>query len=183
MSVIKIEIKGVAAELILGNYMPGDPTIYNDWEEFYHYNDLIHESQLLSDYITEVTIKKDEELIYQKKNTPFFRMEKQKSFCPAMEQDRIYLRTECVENAVFVSEFETENFDVLKLVFETQDYDCLFKVTNSFVSSLLYDGEKHDLVWEKGEPVGNICLLCKFDKGYMIPIYDAIKKEESKNSK
>ena len=177
MSVITIEIKGVSAELALGNYMPGDSTILNDWQEFFHYNDLIHESQLLSDYITEIIIKQGDEVICQRKNPPFFKQEKQKSFCPVMEQDKFYLRTELVENAVYKAEFEVEDFDISKLAFETQDYDLLFKVGNSFVNGLLYNNRKVDLIWEKGEPVGNICLLCKFGYGYLVPVYDAVKKQ------
>ena len=42
MSHITIQLSGIAAELVLGNYMPTDPTIMKNWEEFYHYNDLIH---------------------------------------------------------------------------------------------------------------------------------------------
>lgn len=181
MPVIQVEVTGVAAELVLGHYMPDDPTIYNDWQEFFHYNDLIHESQLLSNYISEIVIKKDGELIYQKKNAPFFDIEKQKSFSPIMEQNKLYLRTECVENALYKAEFEVKEFDVSKLTFETQDYDFLFKVSNSFVNNLLYNRKRVELVWVKGEPVGNICLLCNFDSGYLLPVYDAIKKESSEH--
>ena len=57
MSKINIQLTGIAAELVLGNYMPKDSTIFNDWMEFYHFNDIIHETQLLTDYISEIEIK------------------------------------------------------------------------------------------------------------------------------
>ena len=51
MSDITIQFTGVAAELVLGSYMPKDATIFNNWEEFFHYNNLINVSQLLTDHI------------------------------------------------------------------------------------------------------------------------------------
>ena len=67
MSKINIQLSGVAAELVLGNYMPKDSTIYNDWLEFYHFNDIIHETQLLSEYISEIEIKQDEVIVFKGK--------------------------------------------------------------------------------------------------------------------
>lgn len=176
---IKLEIKGVGAELALGNYMPKDPTIYNDWQEFYHYDDLIHESQLLSDYVSEIVIWKDDKEFFKGK-IPANQFKTQKSFSPAMEQDLLYLRTECAENAVFSAEFETTEFDKNKLFFETQDYDLLFKVGKSFITNIIYENRKIDLEWKSATPVGNICLLCKFNAGYLVPVYDAINKVNAK---
>lgn len=182
MSKIEIEIKGVSAELVLGNYMPKDPTIYENWEEFYHYDDLIHESQLLSDYVTEITILKDGEQAF-KGNIPASKLNAQKSFIPVMQQGALYLRTECVENAVYRCEFETPDFELSKLSFETQDYDLLFKVGKSFIVCPVYDGKPLQLTWISATPVGNICLLCRCDNGYLIPVYDAINKIEAAKSK
>ena len=67
MSKVRIEMSGVGAELVLGNYMPTDGTIMNNWEDFYLYNDLIHVSHLLSDYVNEINILVDEVLIYNGK--------------------------------------------------------------------------------------------------------------------
>lgn len=175
---IKVEIKGVSAELVLGNYMPKDPTIYEDWQEFYRYDDLIHESQLLTEHVAEITIWKDNEELL-KGRIPANQFKSEKSFCPAMEQNALYLRTECAENAVYICEFDTENFKLSKLLFNTQDYDCLFKVGNSFITSLSYDSKKHPLEWQSATPIGNICLLCKFENGYLVPTYDAVNKISS----
>lgn len=175
---IKIELKGIAAELVLGNYMPKDRTIYENWEEFFHYNDLIHESQLLADYVNEVTIWKDDEQVFHGR-IPASKFRPQKSFCPAMEQGSLYLRTECAENAVYSCEFEAEEFDIDKLFFETQDYDSLFRVGKSFITNVFYDGESKPLTWVSATPVGNICLLCSFEKGYLVPLYDAVNKKNN----
>ncbi len=59
MSKINIIIKGTAAELVLGTYRPSDKTIYSNWEEFYHYNDVLHATQLMADYISEIEISVD----------------------------------------------------------------------------------------------------------------------------
>jgi hypothetical protein len=67
MQKIKISISGVAAEIVLGNYMPTDPNIMNNWEEFYHYNDLIHKSLLLADYVSEIKISVDKQKYMQEK--------------------------------------------------------------------------------------------------------------------
>jgi hypothetical protein len=179
MANIHIKLSGVAAELTLGNYMPSDPTIMNHWEDFYHYNDLIHCSQLLTDHISEIQIKQDEEVVFTGL-IPAQHIREQKSIAPVLEERALYLRTECAEQAVYECFFETENFDKLKLVFETQDYDLLFKVGNSFLSKILYDGKELNLEWISGKPVGNICLLCRFENGFLIPLYDAINKTESK---
>jgi len=179
MAKIKIEIKGVGAELVLGNYMPKDPTIYKDWQEFYRYDDLIHESQLLSEHVNEILIIKDGEHFFSGQiQANQFKAEK--SFCPAMEQNELYLRAECVENAVYACEFETKSFELSKLFFETQDYDTLFKVGKSFITSVLYENKKLELEWKNATPLGSICLLCKFENGYLVPIYDAINKVEAK---
>ncbi len=179
MERIEIEIKGVSAELVLGSYMPDDPTIYNEWQEFFRYDDLIHESQLLSDYVSEITIRKDGEQVFTG-HIPSGKFKPRKSFMPAMEQGALYLRTECVENAEYRCEFETESFDLNKLFFDTQDYDLLFKVGKSFVTNPVYDNKPLELTWVSGKPVGNLCLLCRFDNGYLVPVYDAVNKVESK---
>ena len=59
MSKIQITIKGIAAELVVGNYLPSDKTIFNNWDEFYNYNDVLHVSQLLSEHISERTVTVD----------------------------------------------------------------------------------------------------------------------------
>ena len=178
MQKVKISISGVAAELVLGNYMPTDPNIMNNWEEFYHYNDLIHKSLLLADYVSEIKISLDNTEVFNGK-IPVEAFSAEKSFVPAMVERALYLRTECVENAVFECEFETEEFDKQKLKFFTQDYDHLFKVGTSFITEMTYDSNKTELNWVKAEPVGNICLLCRFENGYLIPVYDAIRKVEA----
>jgi len=175
MSKIKIQISGVGAELVLGNYMPGDATIFNDWQEFYHFNDLIHETQLLVEYVSEIEIKVDDLVLFRGK-IPDTKFIPQKSCSPLMIEQGIYLRTECAENAVYQSEFEIESFDKNKLFFETQDYDLLFKVGNAFISHLIYDQVSYPLEWVSAHPVGDICLLCRFDNGYLVPFYDAVKK-------
>ena len=175
MSKINIQLSGVAAELVLGNYMPKDLTIYNDWLEFYHFNDIIHETQLLTEYVTEIEIKQDEVIVFKGKipDTNFIPV---KSFSPVLIQQALYLRTECAENAVYQCEFEIENFDKDKLLFETQDYDLLFKVGKSFISKLIYDNTPQPLIWVSARPVGDICLLCRYVNGYLVPIYDAVHK-------
>ena len=175
MSKIQIKLSGVGAELALGNYMPKDATIFNDWQEFYHFNNLIHESQLMMAHITEMEITLDETVIY-KGRIPSTQIKKQKSAGPVLEQLALYLRTECAEQAVYQCELETEQFDITKLVFETQDYDLLFKVGKSFLAKVLYDSVPLEIVWISGKPVGNICLLCRFENGYLVPVYDAVKK-------
>ena len=175
MSKINIQLSGVAAELALGNYMPKDTTIFNNWEEFYHFNDLIHESQLLMEYITVIEIKEDDNVIFSGK-IPSTNIIAQKSSSPALVQQALYLRTECAEQAVYQYEFETENFDKRKLFFETQDYDLLFKVGKLFLSKVRYNEIKLEQEWVSGKPLGNICVLCRCENGYLIPIYDAVNK-------
>lgn len=176
MNKIRIEIDGVAAEIVLGNYMPTDTTIMNNWEDFYRYNDLIHKTLLLKDYIStfRVFINEQEiETVAQRK----IKYEHAKTIVPFMVQDALYLRTECVEDAHFVCEFETEEeFDLSHLTANIQDYDSLFKVGNAFVEELQYKGSKINLEWQGGKPLGNICLLCGYQNGYLVPMYDAIKK-------
>lgn len=179
MSKIKIALSGVAAELVLGNYMPSDKTIMNNWEDFYHYGDLIHVSQLMPDYISEIIISNDDQEVFRGKiPANYFRA--QNSFIPVMLERALYLRTECAEEANYVCEFEVENFDKSKLIFETQDYDFLFKTSKSFLSRLLYDEKALELVWQSGKPIGNLCLLCRFENGYLVPLFDAINKVEAK---
>ena len=175
MSKIYIQISGVGAELVLGNYMPKDATIFNDWQEFFHFNDLIHETQLLAEYITEIVIKQDDMVVFQGK-IPETKFIPQKSYSPVLEQHALYLRTECAERAMYECTFETENFDKNKLFFETQDYDLLFKVGKSFISGLLYDKKPFPLEWVSAHPIGDLCLLCRSENGYLVPVYDAVKK-------
>ncbi len=177
MAKIQIRLTGVAAEIVLGNYMPKDTTIYNNWEDFYHFNDLIHESLLLGEYISEIQIREDGNLIFAGK-IPEVHFKTQKSFIPVLSDGATYLRTECAEQeAVYKVEFETENFSRSKLFFETQDYDLLFKLGNSFLSAVLYDGVAYKPEWVSGKPAGNICLLCRCENGFLIPFYDAVNKK------
>lgn len=180
MSIIQLKITGVAAELSLGNYMPKDTTIFNNWEEFYHFNDLIHVSQLLTDYISEIEIKQDDVIIYKAK-IPKNQLKMQPSFSPVLKQKSIYLRTECAEQAEYYCEFESDSFDISHLFFESQDYDLLFKVGNSFLSTIRYDGIELNLRWVNAKPLGNICLLCRYENGFLVPIFDAIKKTSAIN--
>lgn len=175
MSNVTIQLTGVAAELALGNYMPKDTTIFNNWEDFYHYNDLIHASQLLTEHISEIEIKQDDEVIFTGL-IPSAHVQSQKSISPVLVHRALYLRTECAEQAVYKCEFEAEDFDKNNLFFETQDYDLLFKVGKSFLSKVIYDGKELPLEWVSGKPVGNICVLCRFENGYLVPVYDAVKK-------
>lgn len=175
MTKIKILLTGVAAELVLGNYMPKDATIFNNWEEFYHFNDLIHESQLLTEHISEIKIQQDEEVIFTGK-IPATNIVVQKSSSPVLIQQALYLRTECAEQSVYQCEFEVEDFDKKNLLFETQDYDMLFKVGNSFLAKVTYNSTKLEPEWISGKPVGNICVLCRNENGYLVPIYDAINR-------
>lgn len=181
MSKIQITIKGVAAELVLGNYLPVDKTIFNNWEEFYHYNDILHTSQLVADYISEIEISIDEKSHFKGK-IPAKQFVKDKSFLPNMTEGGVYLRTECIENAVYAVETEIEDFNLNNLSFVTQDYEMLFKSAKDFVSSIKYDNKQLDISWISGKPVGNICLLCGFQNGFLVPMYDAITKKYSKNT-
>lgn len=176
---IEITITGTAAELVLGTYLPSDKTIFNNWEEFYHYNNLIHETRLMADYITEIEIKNDNTLIYKGK-IPTNKLIKAKSVCPALEDSKVYLRTECIENAIFKANFETTDFDLNKLSVRTQDYDAIFKSATDFVTELDYDGKLIAPEWLSAEPVGNICLLCGCSNGFLIPVYDAVSKKYAK---
>lgn len=178
MSTISIKLSGVSAELVLGNYMPSDTTIFNNWEDFFHYNDLIHVSQLLTEYVSYIEISVDDKDVFKGK-IPASQFKAQKSFTPGMVDRALYLRAECAEEAVYTCTFEAEDFDKNKLFFETQDYDQLFKVGNSFITNLIYDGKTLSPEWQSGKPVGNICLLCRFENGYLVPLYDAIKKIEA----
>jgi hypothetical protein len=175
MSNINIQISGVSAELVLGNYMPKDATIFNDWLEFYHFNDLIHETQLLAEYVSEIVIKQDEEVLFRGK-IPETKFIPQKSYSPVLVQHALYLRTECAERAIYECVFETENFDRNKLFLETQDYDLLFKVGKSFISGIVYDNQTLPLEWVSAHPIGDLCLLCRCENGYLVPVYDAVKK-------
>ena len=175
MSTIQLTLKGIAAELTLGSYMPKDATIFNNWEEFYHYNDLIHVSQLLTEHVSEIEIRQDDEVIFTGK-IPACQFTSQKSFSPVLKDKALYLRTECAEEAVYRCDFEVEQFDKMKLFFETQDYDLLFRVGSSFLSNMSYDGKELNPEWVSAKPVGNICLLCRFENGYLVPVYDAVRK-------
>lgn len=175
MSTIQITLTGVAAELTLGSYMPKDATIFNNWEEFFHFNDLIHESQLLAEHISEIEIQQDGKVLFTGK-IPLSQFKAQKSSSPVMKEKALYLRTECAEQAVYRCEFETAQFDKMKLLFETQDYDLLFKVGNSFLSKMTYEGKEISLEWVSAKPLGNICLLCRAENGYLVPVYDAVRK-------
>jgi len=175
MSKIKIRITGIGAELTLGNYMPRDATIFNDWQEFFHFDDLIHETQLLAEHVAEIEIRQDDVVVFTGK-IPDTKFQSQKSYSPVLVPQALYLRTECAEQAVYQCEFEMDDFDKNKLFFETQDYDLLFKVGKSFVTQVIYDHQPFPLEWVSGKPVGNICLLCRFQDGYLVPVYDAVKK-------
>jgi len=175
MSHLSIQFTGVGAELVLGNYKPEDTTIFNDWQEFFNYNDLIHESQLLTEHISELLITRDEEIVFQGR-IPSPQIQAQKSFSPALVPQALYLRTECAENAIYRCELDTEEFDISKLSFETQDYDLLFKVGKSFLSRLLYDGNELKPEWVSAVPVGNICVLCRAENGCLVPVYNAVGK-------
>lgn len=181
MNKIKINIQGVAAELSLGNYAPIDKTIFNNWEDFYKYNDLVHVSQLIADHITEIEVIIDDKTHFKGK-IPAKQFIKEKSFLPQMKEQSLYLRTECIENASYSIEFEAADFDLNKLTFSTQDYDLIFKSAGEFVSSIAYDNKTLEQNWVKAEPIGNICLLCGYQNGYLLPIYDAVKKTYANNS-
>lgn len=175
MSKIQIQLTGVGAELVLGNYMPKDTTIFHNWEEFFHYNDLVHGSHLLADHIAEIEMKQDNALIF-KGQIPASQFKAQKSASPVFVDKGLYLRTECAENAIYKCEFEVDDFDKMNLQFETQDYDMLFKVGKSFVTKMFYNDKALELEWVSAKPVGNICVLCRFENGYLVPIYDAVKR-------
>lgn len=179
MSKINIELTGVAVELCLGNYMPTDSTIQNNWEDFYHYNDLIHATQLITEHVSNIRIQKDDEVLFDGR-IPDKALKPQKSFCPVMVQRALYLRTECAEEAVFEVSFECEDFDISKLSIETQEYDLIFKVGKSFIQKLIYDEKSIELNWKSAKGIGNICLLCRFEDGFLVPIYDAVNKVEAK---
>jgi hypothetical protein len=176
---IKIKITGVGAELVMGNYLTYDTLIFTNWEEFYHYNDVLHQAQLLIEHITEIEITNDGVSLYKgliPKNAIF----PQKSYSPLFEQGAFYLRTECVEQCVYTCNFETEDLDLSNFRFESQDYNMLFKVGKSFLVELSYANQPLTLEWHSGKPIGNICLLCKYDSGYLVPVYDAVNKISSK---
>jgi|GEM_PF-682761 len=178
MSKFKIKIQGVAAELALGTYLPADKTIYNNWEDFYKYNDVLHTSQLIADYISEIEILENDNSIYKGK-IPARQFVKEKSFLPNMIENGVYLRTECIENATYETELEISGFNITKLTFATQDYELIFRSAKEFVSKVLYDNMPLELTWVKGEPIGNICLLCGYRNGFLVPLYDAITKKYS----
>jgi hypothetical protein len=180
MGVVKIQLKGVGAELALGEYPKTDTKIFEEWTEFFNYNNLVHNSHLLQDHLSEVIITEDEIQVYKGKLTDCTKSV-QKSFEPPFEEGHLYLRTECVEQAVYECEFTTDEFDINKLVIETQEYDHLFKTAKAFISNLFYDDELLRLEWLSADSIGNICLLCKYENGYLIPIYDAITKTTSQS--
>jgi len=81
MSKIKIRITGIGAELTLGNYMPRDATIFNDWQEFFHFDDLIHETQLLAEHVAEIEIRQDDVVVFTGK-IPDTKFQSQKVILP-----------------------------------------------------------------------------------------------------
>ena len=175
MPKINIQLKGVGAELVLGKYMPKDATIFNNWEEFFHYNDVLHVSQLISDHITEMVIEVDNVEVYKGKISPE-KFKSQKSISPLLVENSLYLRTECAEQVVYSCSFEADVFESEKLIFEIQDHESLFKVGRSFVSNIRYNDTKYILEWSSAVPIGNICVLCRFENGFLVPIYDAVNK-------
>ena len=177
MSKINIQLTGIGAELVLGRYMPNDNTIFNDWRDFFHYNDLIHEAELISEHVSELLILQDEEVIF-KGIIPETKFLPQKSFSPKFYPLAIYLKTECAEYAVYQYEFETDNFDPDKLFFEIQDYDSIFQLGRSYIANMLYDKQKLQLEWASGKRIGEACFICRRNEGNLEPIYDAIKKLE-----
>jgi hypothetical protein len=99
-----------------------------------------------------------------------------------MVENAVYLRTECVENAVYSIETEIENFSISKLKFLTQDYELIFKTAKEFVTQAQYDGKQLDLVWNSSTPVGNVCLLCGFQNGFLVPLYDSVSKKYARHN-
>jgi hypothetical protein len=175
MASIKIQLKGVGVELALGNYPKTDTKIFEEWTEFFNYNNLIHNSHLIIEHLSEIIVTEDDIQVFKGKLSPS-QLHKQISHTPAFEQGSLYLRTECVEQALYQCEFTTENFDISKLIFETQDFDFLFKTGKSFLASLKYKEQALELEWISADPIGNVCLLCRFENGYLVPIYDAVTK-------
>ena len=175
MKRLVIEIKGVAAELVLGNYEPTDLTIMNDWAEFYHYNNVMHDSLLITSHVRDVKINWDGETVFQGL-LPSNQVVCQQTMIPALIDQSLYLKTECVEEALYVCEFDIEEFHLADVIFETQDFDQLFKVGQDFLSVIRYENQIKKPEWVSGKPIGNLCLLCQFTGGYFIPKYDAIAK-------
>lgn len=175
MGVIKIQLKGVGVELALGEYPRTDTKIFEEWTEFFNYNNLVHTSHLMLNHLSEVIITDDDVQIYKGKLSDC-KQSIQHSFEFPLEEGHLYLRTECVEQAVYQCEFTTDDFDSAKLVIEIQEYDHLFKTAKVFISNLLYEKELLNLDWVSADPIGNICLLCKYENAYLIPIYDAVTK-------
>jgi hypothetical protein len=181
MSKIKIILEGVSAELVVGTYSISDTTIFNDWTEFYNYNDIFHSSLLLSSYIKTIKVICDEMLVFQGP-IPYNLIHTQQTIFFSLRQGEDYLRTECIEEANFKCEFETESFNMQLLKFEIQDFGSIFKADKSFLSNISYQGVPQLTHWESAKPIGNICLLCRFNSGYMVPIYDAITKTLNQNT-
>jgi hypothetical protein len=179
MANIKIQLKGVGVELALGNYPKTDTKIFEEWTEFFNYNNLVHNSHLIVEHLSAVIITEDEIEVYNGK-IKSFQLRHQKSHVPNFEQGGLYLRTECVEQAVYQCAFTTDRFDISKLIFETQDFDQLFKTGKSFLTNIHYQEQSLELEWISAEPIGNICLLCRYENAYLLPIYDAITKTTSK---
>ena len=57
--------------------------------------------------------------------------------------------------------------------------DFLFKVGNAFLDKIFYNGLPLQAEWQSGKPAGNICLLCRCENGYLVPLFDAINKKEA----
>jgi hypothetical protein len=136
----------------------------------------MHHSQFIADHISEIEILIDDKQIYKGK-IPAAQFISEKSYMPNLVEEAVYLRTECIENAVHCIDAEIENFDISKLKFLTQDYELIFKIGKEFVTQVQYDGKQIELQWQSGIPVGNICLLCGFQSGHLVPIYDAVSKK------
>lgn len=176
MALVEVTMKGVAAELVLGSYLPSDKTIFANWEDFYNYNNLLHETQLVSEYIEFLTVKVNGVQVYTGK-VPANLLCVEKSFTPVLLPNTMYLRTECVERAEFVAKFDADDFNIQGLKFHVQEYDGLFKTASAFLSSISYESKQLELVWSKAQPIGNLCVLCGFSDGYLFPVYDAVNKK------
>ena len=56
----------------------------------------------------------------------------------------------------------------------------LFKVGKSFQAKLLYENENVAIEWMSAKSICNICMLCQFENGLLVPVYDAVNKLEAK---
>lgn len=175
MANIHIQISAVGVELVLGTYLPHDTFIFSDWQEFYRYNDIIHSAHIIADHVKNIKITVDGEVLYEG-IIPHNQFVEQKSFSPFLVPESLYLRTECVEECVCSCTFESDIFELDKLLFETQDYDFLFKVSQKFINKITYNSVPLEFEWTAKKAIGNICLLCRYNAGYLHPLYDAVNK-------